>query len=117
MPKRSFQADDRIDEYLVDYAATNKAGCRACDRVIAKHSLKYGEKITTSKGREFTRWYHANCFVAEVLPEAVRSGLVSCREDILDAEKLSLADQEYVRRVIEEHQVEEEEEDESSLSE
>lgn len=92
MVKELNNTADNVIGYDSGYALSNRSKCKFCHEKIVKFSLRIGEEIRISSGRELTKWYHSQCFYKESLPRGVYNGDIGSIVDIDKETYLSKAD-------------------------
>jgi DNA ligase-3 len=78
-----------LTRYCVEYAASNRAGCRTCKAKIDKGSLRIGTISPGPSGHDQTQWRHLEC---QKKPKNLGSA-----QELDNFEVIDPADQEKVR--------------------
>ncbi|RZC84987.1 hypothetical protein C5167_047772 [Papaver somniferum] len=73
---------------VTGYAKSSRSSCKKCSEAIADKSLRVGS-LSNERGRDFTRWYHPDCFPTDSQPIISLdeidgfSSLKSCDQEVL----------------------------------
>ncbi len=81
--------------HTLESATTGRSKCRACGDVIAKGTLRFGERLPNpfgEEGSETTHWYHPLCGACR-RPESFLAALDQCDDPPDDAPALRAAAQ------------------------
>lgn len=70
--------------HVFEPAASGRAKCRGCGRILAKGEWRFGEKVPNPFGEgEVTHWFHPTC-AAYKRPDAVTAGLAEAPAELPD---------------------------------
>ncbi|KAH9310588.1 hypothetical protein KI387_025623, partial [Taxus chinensis] len=89
MPPKA-QAEKLTPIVQAEYAKSARAACKKCGNSIAKGSLRLGVASKAAGGFDMTRWYHQQCFKADI----------TAAESIKGFSLLKVSDQEALKTLV-----------------